>query len=45
MTSPEQDGSLVMTVTVKHLLQISPPLLSAIRCHLFADGIEAGKVL
>ncbi|CAL8356874.1 unnamed protein product [Merluccius merluccius] len=45
MTSPEQDGSLAMTATVKHLLQLSPPLLSAIRCHLLADSIETGKVL
>ncbi|CAL8264305.1 unnamed protein product [Lota lota] len=45
MTSLEQDGSLVMTATVKHLLQLSPPLLSAIRCHLLADSIETGKEL
>ncbi|KAK0154234.1 Coiled-coil domain-containing protein 142 [Merluccius polli] len=44
MTSPEQDGSLAMTATVKHLLQLSPPLLSAIRCHLLADSIETGSV-
>lgn len=43
MTSPEQDG-LVMTATVKHFLQLSPPLLSAIRCHLLADSIETGPV-
>lgn len=44
MTSPEQDGSLVMTETVKHLLQLSPPLLSAVRWHLSVDSIETGSV-
>ncbi|CAL8268896.1 unnamed protein product [Boreogadus saida] len=39
MTSQEQGG---MTATVKHLLQLSPPLLSAVRCHLSAEATETG---
>ena len=50
MTSQEQGGSMVMTsqeqggmtATVKHLLQLSPPLLSAVRCHLSAEATETG---
>ncbi|KAI3352108.1 hypothetical protein L3Q82_020920 [Scortum barcoo] len=32
-TSSEQDGAVIMSVTMKHFLLLSPPLLSSLCCH------------
>ncbi|KAF3693540.1 Coiled-coil domain-containing protein 142 [Channa argus] len=32
MSSPKQDGSVMMSTTMEHFLRLSPPLLSSLRC-------------
>lgn len=43
MSSPDQDGSAVMSATMQHFLLLSPPLLSSLRCHYSHSSASGEK--